>query len=79
MNGMEMMLSRLLGMKPEEMRAKVNQAVSLMETGARTMAQVQSDLAKIKSHLGITEEDTVNGGIAIADRRNSAGNNHIEL
>jgi len=79
MKGIEMMLANLLGMKPEDMRAKVEQAVSLMEAGAKAAEKIQSDLNAIKSHLGITEEGIVNGGRALADNRNSANNNRIEL
>lgn len=81
MKGLEMMLANLLGMKPDDMRAKVEQAVSLMEHGANTMARVQSDLAAIKKHLGIEEnqEVIIHGGSAIPDSRNSANGNRIEL
>jgi hypothetical protein len=78
MMGMEMMIANLLGMKPEEMRAQVKQAVTLMETGANSMTQIQSDLAKIKAHLGIDQEEFSNGGTAIA-HRGSANGNRIEL
>jgi hypothetical protein len=81
MNGMEMMLSRLIGLKPEELKAKVEQATSLMEHGAKAMADMQSDINAIKRHLGIEEnsqEETLNGGRAITSNRNSA-NNRIEL
>lgn len=78
MMGIEMMLANLLGMKPEEMRAQVRQAVGLMETGAKAMADIQSDLKKIKAHLNIEEEGIVNGGTAIANRGSTNGN-RIEL
>lgn len=79
MKGVEMMLANLLGMKPDEMRAKVEQAVTLMETGARTMATIQSDLTAIKKHLGIEEtiqEGKPNGGRELIGRSNGQ---HISL
>lgn len=79
MRGPEMMIASLLGLKPEEMQVKVKEAIELMETGARAMASIQSDLTKIKIHLGIEQEGIVNGGTAIANRRNSPDNNHIQL
>lgn len=81
MKGLEMMLANLLGMKPDEMRAKVEQAVGLMEHGAKSMASIQSDLNAIKTHLGIVEGmgGIDNGGRAIADGRNSANGSHIQL
>lgn len=79
MKGLEMMLANLLGMKPEEMRNKVETAVNLMEQGAKTASSIQSDLQKIKSHLGIDIEENLNGGTAIAKCRNSADRNHIQL
>lgn len=79
MKGIEMMLANLLGIKPEEMRAQIEQALTLMKTGANAAEQVQRDLAAIKKHLGI-EEETQNVGNAIAERRNSSANgNHIQL
>ena len=62
MKGLEMMLANLLGMKPDEMGAKVETAVSLMEQGARTAAKIENDLALIKAHLGIGNEETLNHG-----------------
>jgi hypothetical protein len=79
MRGLEMMLANLLGMKPEEMRAKVEQAIALMETGAKSMASIHSDLQLIKNHLGISQEVIDNGGRAVADSRNSANGSHIQL
>jgi hypothetical protein len=82
MKGLEMMLANLLGMKPEEMRAKVETAVNLMEQGAHTAKAIEADLKAIKSHLGITDnqEETINGGTAIAKRGSgSANRNHIQL
>jgi hypothetical protein len=80
MKGLEMMLANLLGMKPEEMRAKVEQAVSLMENGAKTAAKMEADIAAIKNHLGITDEkEILNGGTAIANCGNSTHSNRIEL
>jgi hypothetical protein len=80
MKGIEMMIANLLGMKPEEMRLKVEQAVSLMEHGAKAMNTIQTDLNLIKNHLGI-EEVKDNGGRALAERgNNSPANGHrIEL
>jgi hypothetical protein len=79
MKGLEMMLANLLGMKPDEMRSKVETAVNLMEQGAKTAATIQHDLALIKSHLGIEEKEFEHGGRAIANSRNSANSHHIEL
>lgn len=81
MKGLEMMLANLLGMKPEDMRAKVEQAVGLMEQGAKSAAAIQADLKAIKSHLGIEENQEVlqNGGTELAHRGNSANGHRIEL
>lgn len=79
MKGLEMMLANLLGMKPDEMRMKVEQAVSLMEHGAKAMTTIQSDLKQIKIALNIDEEVIDNGGRAISNRGNSSNNNRIEL
>jgi hypothetical protein len=79
--GVEMMLANLLGMKPDEMRAKVEAAVSLMEQGAKTAAKIESDLAQIKAHLGITEitEGCENVERIAAPSGSVANGNRIQL
>ena len=84
MGGMEIMLARLLGMTPDEMRHKVEQAVNLMEHGAKAMqssqadlAQIKADLAEIKSHLGITE--VAENVRAIANSGSNSNGTRIEL
>lgn len=80
MKGLEMMLANMLGIKPEEMRAQIEQALGLMKSGAEAATQVQADLRQIKAHLGISEkEGNVNGGTAIANRGSSSNNHRIEL
>lgn len=83
MKGLEMMLANLLGMKPEEMRRQVEQALNLMHNGASAMGKLQNDVDLIKKHLGIDENSTevnhnVNGGTLPASR-NSADHSHIQL
>jgi hypothetical protein len=81
MNGMEMMLSRLIGVSPDEMRKQVESALHLMKSGAAAAEKMQRDIDAIKQHLGITENQEVidNGGRTIANRGNSANHNHIQL
>lgn len=80
MTGPEMMIAKLIGIKPEELRQQVNQAIELMKSGAAAAAQIQSDLSRIKSHLGITDEEgNLNGGKSIARSGSCADNNRIEL
>lgn len=81
MNGMEMMLSRLIGLKPEEMKAKVTEATQLMEHGAKAMAQMQKDLNDIKKHLGIENigQELIENGGRTTERRNNTNGNHIQL
>lgn len=81
MKGVEMMLANLLGIKPEQMREQINQALELMKSGAQAAAKIQSDLERIKTHLGITdiEEGTLNGGRTISTSRNSSNNHRVEL
>ena len=80
MKGVEMMLANLIGVKPEEMRKQINQALELMQSGAAAAAKIQSDLELIKSHLGIEtgKEETANVR-AIANGGSSANNNRIQL
>lgn len=77
MNGLEMMLSRMIGMTPQEMRHKVETAVKLMEDGAAKAAKIERDLEAIKSHLGITE--ITENVAAIANGRSSANNHSVQL
>lgn len=80
MTGLEMMLSKLLGMTPEQMKAQVNQATDLMKSGADAMAQVQRDLNLIKQHLGIQEvSENVQRAITAERGSNSANGSHIQL
>jgi len=84
MNGIEMMLANLLGMKPDEMRAQVESALHLMRTGAAAAEKMQRDIDAIKNHLGITDlqqEVIDNGGRAISDNRGTVNgdNRRIEL
>lgn len=80
MKGLEMMLANMIGIKPEEMRAQIEQALGLMKSGAEAAAKVQHDLELIKTHLGISDkEGIVNGGTAIANRGSRADNHRIEL
>lgn len=79
MTGPEMMIAKLIGIKPEELRAQVNQAIDLMKSGAAAAAQIQSDLACIKAHLGITDEKGILNGRTIAHSGSRADNNRIEL
>lgn len=81
MTGPEMMIAKLLGVKPEEMRAQIEGAMQLMKTGAAAAEKMQSDLLAIKKHLGIEEtatEETANVG-AIANHGGSANGNRIQL
>jgi len=80
MKGLEMMLANLIGMKPEQMREQVDQALNLMRTGASAAARMQADLDAIKKHLGIdivSPEVMENGRTAISDNRNNGS--RIEL
>jgi hypothetical protein len=81
MKGLDMMLANLIGIKPEDMRAQVQQALDLMSSGASAMAKLQADVNAIKKHLGITDDpqETINNGRAIAERGNSTNGNHIQL
>jgi len=80
MTGPEMMIAKLLGVKPEEMRAQIEGALSLMRTGAAAAEKMQRDITEIKKHLGIEEatEETANVG-AIANHGGSANGNRIQL
>jgi hypothetical protein len=79
MNGVEMMLSNLLGIKPAELRAQVEQAIGLMKSGAEAAASIQSDLAKIKNHLGIDVEEVPENVGRTAIANGHANNQRIEL
>lgn len=81
MNGMEMMLSRLIGMTPDQMRAQVENALALMKSGAAAAEKMQKDIDAIKSHLGITDnsQEVVNVGAIAATGGNRANGNRIEL
>jgi hypothetical protein len=82
MKGVEIMLANLLGMKPDQMRAQVEGALRLMQNGASAAEKMQRDIDAIKKHLGITDipqEELNNGGTAIAERRDSANGNRIQL
>lgn len=84
MNGMEMMLSRLIGMTPDQMRAQVNEALSLMKSGAQAMSDIQLRLQRIEQALNIepiseTQEETNNGGRAITNGRGRSNNHSIQL
>ena len=77
MNGLEMMLSRLIGMTPEQMKAQVNEATAMMRNGANAMASLDRKLDLIMKHLGIDDlEELNNGGRAIANRGNGNGNDY---
>lgn len=77
MNGLEMMLSRLIGMTPEQMKAQVNEATAMMRNGANAMASLDRKLDLIMKHLGIDDlEELNNGGRAIANRRNGNGDDY---
>lgn len=81
MTGLEMMLSKMIGMTPDQMRGKVNQAVELMESGAKAMQSIQSDLTLIKNHLGLNNstEELSNVGAIASDSGNSANGSRIQL
>lgn len=81
MKGIEMMLSNLIGVKPEEMRAQVESALHLMKTGASAAEKMQRDIDAIKKHLGITDETEadLNVRAIAAERGNSANGSHIQL
>jgi hypothetical protein len=79
MKGLEMMLSNLIGIKPEEMRAQVENAMHLMKTGAGAAEKMQRDIDAIKKHLGIEETETNENVGAIANHSGSANGNRIQL
>jgi hypothetical protein len=80
MDGMTMMLSRLIGMKPEEMRTQFEGALNLMKNGAAAAEKMQRDIDAIKTHLGITETTEANENVgAIANHGGSANGNRIQL
>lgn len=76
MKGLEMMLANLIGVKPEEMRAQVEQALALMKSGADAAAQIQRDLNAIKKHLGIEEDNSNGGQLTIGSANGSNRNGH---
>ena len=81
MTGMEMMISKLIGMTPEQMKKQVEEAAQLMKSGAAAMADIQMRLERIEQALNISPmEDLNNGGRAIANcSSGSANGNHIQL
>jgi hypothetical protein len=83
MTGPEMMIAKLLGIKPEEMKQQIESALRLMKTGAQAAEKMQHDIDLIKNHLGIYEmqESKDNGGRAISDNRGTVNgdNRRIQL
>jgi len=82
--GMEMMLARMLGMKPEEMRDKANMVTGAITEAAELMNELKVRMLDIQSRLerienAITQDANVNGSIAPLQHRSRRRGNSDKL
>jgi cell division septum initiation protein DivIVA len=57
MLGVEMMLSNMIGMKPDELKAAVNQVIAAVNAGLENIKQVNQRLASIDERLANLEKE----------------------
>ena len=88
MSGMEMMLARMIGMKPEEMREKANQMTMAFTEAADALKETKSLLLDIQARLERIENGdgtgTANGcdslgGRGGTDSIDARGTEHVQL
>lgn len=59
MLGVEMMLSNMIGMKPDELKAAVEFTMNTIKQAATDMAEIKVRIANIEAYLA--EKENVNG------------------
>lgn len=81
MMGLEMMLSNLIGVSPDELRQialKITNGVDQMQKDIGTM---KADIAELKAHLGLENDNDGGARAGISDSGGSSGGsgNHVQL
>lgn len=76
MLGMEMMISNLIGMKPEEMKQSVTQVMTALENASNMLVSINERLTAIENHLN---GDDTNGGPTNGRKQLPSNGEYIQL
>lgn len=79
MLGMEMMLSNMIGMKPDELQKAVQGTMAAIHRGVNLLDEINARLIDCQQRLDIMEGNNLNGKQRRIGNESRNNNDHVQL